>query len=110
MSSFYLAVVFVLALISNTGVLLLYYKVKKLRNNFNLLLMSLLVGELVTAITGIPVEFVAALRFEQKNSIAEIFLFINCRGGWDLGEFPCISLGFMMTFLGNSTAFREALC
>ena len=74
LSCFYLAVVFVLALISNTGVLLLYYKVKKLRNNFNLLLMSLLVGELLNAIIGIPPEFVAALRFEQNNSILTIFI------------------------------------
>merc|ERR1719483_497006 len=86
LTSCYLCLVLVFGVICNTGMLVVYYKVKQLRNNFHHLLISLLVGELLTAITGIPVELLAA-----------------ARGGWDFGEGTCIAMGFGMTFLSMAS-------
>ena len=57
----------------------------QLQTEFNQLLISLNVCELLISGFGIPVDFVAA--FQQ---------------GWKMGESFCIVTGFVLTFLGNN--------
>ena len=46
--------------------------------------MNLILTELLVSLIGIPVDAVASIR-----------------GGWDLGMNLCVSIGFLLTFLGK---------
>ena len=81
----------------------------QLRTDFNLLLMSLLSGELVVACIGIPLDFYAAARLVVTIdcvSTVLVYLLFNqlfSRRGWDLGTELCQATGFLLTFLGMAS-------
>merc|ERR1739838_532440 len=52
----------------------------------NLLLMNLLMGELLVAFYGIPLDFLSA-----------------ARGGWEWGKQVCQATGFLLTMLGMAS-------
>ena len=76
--AFYLFILFIFGLVFNSVIIVLFFKVRKVRKlsnlfhsdiifqlqtDFNKLLISLLVGELLTAAFGTPIEFLASARW-----------------------------------------------
>jgi len=82
-SATYLFFLGIFSFISLVFIFWLYYRVKALRTDFNLLLMNLLFGELVMSVFGIPVDFLASARY-----------------GWDMGAGMCRATGFILTLFG----------
>ena len=56
----------------------------QLWTDFNLLLMNLILTELLVSLIGIPVDAAA-----------------SAQGGWNMGATFCITVGFMLTTLGE---------
>ena len=56
----------------------------QLWTDFNLLLMNLILTELLVSLIGIPVDAAA-----------------SAQGGWNMGATLCITVGFMLTTLGE---------
>ena len=66
-------------------VLLFYFQ---LHDDFNNLVMNLIIADFITAGYGVPVDFVASLLY-----------------GWKLGKNMCLFTGFLLTLSGESSIF-----
>ena len=57
----------------------------QLQTDFNILLISINISELLMSSYGIPVDFIASVQL-----------------GWKMGQFFCQLTGFLLTFLGKA--------
>ena len=100
LSAFWIALVGIIGVFSNTLAILVILLTKKvlllfksslfdrvshlqLWTDFNMLVLNLLVTELLVSTIGLPMEFVAAYQY-----------------GWKMGETVCKASGFLFTVLG----------
>ena len=64
--------------------LILNYFLLKLHDEFNLMLMNMIVAELIMAVYGIPIDFTSSVLH-----------------GWKMGRNMCYATGFLLTLSGN---------
>ena len=62
----------------------------KLRTDYHMLLLNLILTELMICLYGIPVDFLATLQ-----------------GGWIMGKELCVATGFILTVLGRKIIFSK---
>lgn len=76
----------------------------QLRTDFHLLLLSLIVGELLLTVYGIPMDAGASYRSSTQQPVQSTSMVLRvwlCRFGWKFGRNLCIATGFIHTCLGK---------